>query len=333
MELMKILFLNIYYEEFLRQHYRDNKIAHLEYMEQWVSIQEAMHSDSDFYSSAFRDLGWYAHDLITNCAPLQKQFVKEYVNGTLHEEWPIWVEQIRTQKPDVVYSQGLWLINDETYPAIKDSCKLIVGQVASHLENFGSEYYDLIFTAVPQYVEKFRDAGVDAHYMPLAFDPRVWERVKGRARSQAVTFVGNMTAGHMKRRAIVGALRDKFDVNVYEGTHFGLDMFKILAESYITINCGIDFSHPYGGNMRLFEATGCGALTLTDRIKNLPELFNDEEVLAFDDADRAIELVDHYLKHRNEGEFIAAHGQMRTHRDHTYKKRMEDALEIMEVYL
>lgn len=327
---MKILFLNIYYEEFLRSHYKENKIAHLEYMEQWDSIQGMMFGDSDFYSRGMSKQGWEAHDLITNCKPLQRQWAKENVKGNLHAKHPIWIEQIRQYKPDVVYSQGLWLVNDDTYPLIKDHCKLIVGQVGSQLDNFTSNHYDLIFTSHPEYPDKFKEAGVESYYLPLAFEPRVWERVKGQKRDIPISFIGQLTAGHTRRKEVLERISANFEVQKFVGSKWGMDMFNILAKSYITINCSHDYVYPYGGNMRLFEATGCGALTLTEKFKNLPDLFSNYEVLAYESADDAVEKVKYYLEYQDDGEITAALGQVRTMKEHTYDKRMKFVAEIME---
>ena len=328
---MRCLFLNIYYEDFLKSHYSRNDIRHLEYMEQWDSIQGAMFGDSDFYSRAIEKQGWEAHDLITNCNTLQQQWARE--NDYIGDKHLIWVEQIRRYQPDVVYSQGLWLINDETYPLIKDHCKLIVGQVGSVLDNFESDYYDIIFTSHPEYPDKFREAGVESHYLPLAFEPRVWERVKGQERDIPISFIGQLTAGHTRRKVILDALSGKFEVRQFIGNKWGMDMFNILARSYITINCSHDYVYPYGGNMRLFEATGCGALCLTENFQNLPDFFTNFEVLAYNDADHAVELVKHHLENREDGEIAAALGQVRTLKDHTYKNRMAEIVEILEARL
>ena len=49
---------------------------------------------------------------------------------------------------------------------------------------------------------------------------------------------------------------------------FGKDMLNILKKSKILINKHIEDTE-YAGNMRLFEATGCGSMLLTDYKKDL----------------------------------------------------------------
>jgi SAM-dependent methyltransferase len=75
--------------------------------------------------------------------------------------------------------------------------------------------------------------------------------------------------------------------------------------------------------MRLFEATGCGALLITDYRPNLGQLFEiGREIVAYSSIDECITLVKYYLEHPDEAAEIAARGQERTLRDHTYTKRM-----------
>jgi len=319
--------LNVYYENFLRDHYSKNKIAHLEYMEQWDSIQSTKFGDSDFYSFNLEKQGWMAHDLITNCGPLQKAWANE---NDYKGDHPVWVEQIIRYKPDVVYSQAPWLINQETYPMIKDHCKLIVGFVGSLLENFATPHYDLFFTGVPSYVGKFHDAGVNAQYLPLAFDDRVWEKVENEPKLYGVTFVGQLTGAHSRRQKVVDAVSKVCDLRVWAGEAWGMDMYRILAQSLITINCHIDHAPPYVGNMRMFEATGCGACLVTDNGVNLQELFHVDEVLNYDSPEEAAATVEHYLNFPKLAGLIAKQGQRRTLAEHTYENRMEKVSGILE---
>lgn len=328
---MKILFLNVYYSEFLKKHYANNKLMGLSYMEQWESIQGEMHGDADFYSQGMSKQGWEAHDLITNCGQLQRQWAKE--NDFSGEE-PIWLEQIRRLKPDVVYSHGLWLIDDETKPLVEDSCRLIAGQVGCLVGSFEKHKYDVIFTSIVPYADRFIEAGTPAHCIPLAFDPRVLEQIRPQTRFRPLTYIGGINpAHHGSRQDVINAVASRFEIELLIDKNWGLDMFEIMAQSYITINRNADVETDYIGNMRIYEATGCGALLLTNDGLNMPELFEDDEVLKYNTPEEAVELVDYYLEHREEGELIAERGQKRTLTDHTYEQRMAEIADVLEKML
>ena len=105
---------------------------------------------------------------------------------------------------------------------------------------------------------------------------------------------------------------------------FGLDYFSLLARAEITLNCHADLAEDYAGNMRLFEATGMGACLLTEWKKNLSDLFEPEvEVVAYCSVEECIEKARYLLDHPRERQAIAAAGQRRTLRDHTFLRRVE----------
>jgi hypothetical protein len=103
---------------------------------------------------------------------------------------------------------------------------------------------------------------------------------------------------------------------------FGLDMFRQLRAGRVALNTHIDISTRGASNMRLFEATGVGSCLLTDWKENLGELFEpDSEVVAYRDAGECVEKVKYLLGHESRRRDIAAAGQRRTLRDHTFASR------------
>lgn len=114
---------------------------------------------------------------------------------------------------------------------------------------------------------------------------------------------------------------------------FGLEMFQKLAQSRVTLNSHIDISSCSASNMRLYEATGAGSCLLTDWKENLRDLFEpDTEVLSYRNAEDCIEKVRYLLDHEDQRQAIAAAGQRRTLRDHTFRHRAEQIVEIIEQY-
>jgi len=111
-------------------------------------------------------------------------------------------------------------------------------------------------------------------------------------------------------------------------------MFRTLAASKIVVNYHGDVAQSYANNMRLFEATGTGALLVTDWKTNLHEMFEiDKEVIAYRTHEECAEMIRYYLEHEEEREQIARAGQQRTLRDHTYYQRMQDLVDIVQRYL
>ena len=107
-------------------------------------------------------------------------------------------------------------------------------------------------------------------------------------------------------------------------------MFEVLARSRITINTHGRVSGDAANNLRLFEGTGMGALLVTDARSNLGDLFEvGREVVTYRHPEECAEVVRHYLAHRHEAEFIAAAGQQRTLRDHTWRDRAERLVDLV----
>jgi hypothetical protein len=112
---------------------------------------------------------------------------------------------------------------------------------------------------------------------------------------------------------------------------FGRSYYELLARSKVVLNTHISCSAQDASNMRLFEATGMGACLLTDRQPNLAEFFEPEtEVATYGSVEECIEKVKHLLSHEQERQAIAAAGQRRTLRDHTYARRVERLVEILD---
>ncbi len=106
---------------------------------------------------------------------------------------------------------------------------------------------------------------------------------------------------------------------------FGLEMYRCLRDSKVTLNSHIDISPMSASNMRLFEATGVGTCLLTDWKENIHELFEPEkEVVTYRTAEECVEKAKWLLEHPRDRERIAKAGQSRCLRDHTFSRRVLD---------
>jgi spore maturation protein CgeB len=215
--------------------------------------------------------------------------------------------------------------------------------------------YDLLFTSFPHYVERFRSIGVDSEYLRIAFDPRIMEQVDVRPeapRPYDVAFVGGVNPNvHPAGVALLERLCERVDVAVWgygadelppdsairrrwRGEAWGLDMYSVLARARIVVNRHIEAAEGHANNMRLYEATGCGALLLTDAGSNLHELFEPgREVVAYRDEDEIVRLATEMLEDEERRLAIARAGQERTLREHSYALRIAEAAQKLEARL
>jgi len=230
--------------------------------------------------------------------------------------------------------------------------RMIVGQIACPLppESF-LKGYDLILTSFPHFVPQLRALGVASEYFRIGFDTRVLEKLGDVPKDLDASFVGGISRHHGKAIPVLEYLARNTPMKFFGygaasldagspirarhyGEVWGLDMYRAQARSRITLNRHINVAENNANNMRLYEATGVGALLLTDRKDNLGELFEiGKEVVTYSSAEEAAELIRYYLAHPEEAQAIARAGQARTLREHTYRHRMEELVPILERHL
>jgi spore maturation protein CgeB len=259
--------------------------------------------------------------------------------------------QVDFYRPDILYVQDV-TIDGRFLHEIKNSVKLIVGQTACPLpSNVNLKVYDLIMTSFPHFVSRFGEMGINSEYFRIAFETTVLERIGIHDRVYNCTFVGGISKAHRSGTELLERLANKVDIDFFgygvenlpensvirkkhHGEVWGKEMYKVLAQSKITINRHIDVAENFANNMRLYEATGCGAMLITDMKDNLNELFDiGKEVVAYNNVNELVELIRYYVDRDSEREAIARAGQKRTITEHTYYNRMKDLLNILPKYM
>lgn len=262
------------------------------------------------------------------------------------------VEQVKATQPDVLYCQDLWFLPPQKLAEVRPYTKLIVGQIASPLPTGAYlKGYDLILTSFPHFVPRLRGMGVASEYLRIGFDTRVLELLGTVEQDIDASFVGGISRHHGKALPMLEYLARSTPIKFFgygagslsrsspvvarhHGEVWGLDMFRTLARSRVTLNRHINVAESCANNMRLYEATGVGALLITDRKDNLGKLFEvGKEVVAYSTPEEAAELIRYYIAHPDEAREIARAGQARTLREHTYQRRMEELVPVLEQYL
>jgi hypothetical protein len=265
--------------------------------------------------------------------------------------------QIAELDPQVVYVQDMSFPSLGLLRRLRSEGRLVAGQIASGApDEERLRAFDLIVTSFPHFVERFRSLGVDSEYLPLAFDARVIDRLAQRGidarphaeRPHPVGFAGGLNPQvHTQGTELLEAVAERIDLAVWgygadalpagsrlraawRGEAWGLDMYAALAQSSIVVNRHIDSAEGFANNMRLFEATGVGALVLTESAPNLERLFEPgSEVVAYDGLDDLIEKLEHYTAADDERAALARRGQQRTLTQHSYEQRMRELAAIL----
>jgi Glycosyl transferases group 1 len=173
--------------------------------------------------------------------------------------------------------------------------------------------YGAVLGNFPSILESWRRKGCRAEWFAPAIDP-VMDAYGHGERPIDVLFVGGYSRHHRKRAAILEAvarLAGEFKVvyhldrsrlcrlaesplgqllplarhrrppairKIAREPVFGRDYYEVLSTAKIVLNGAIDMAGHDRGNMRCFEATGCGALLLSDD-GNYPEGMRSEETM------------------------------------------------------
>jgi len=367
---MNILIIDNYYDNFLRLFYsrHPEEVDALDFKAHRALLMAQRFGTSDAYSYNLKKLGHAAQEIITNDDRLQMKWAQENgirtlsssryldygLNRLIGYNWRYKVlkAQIERIKPDVLYIQEGNILSDSFIAKLKPLVKLIVGQVASPIPSQRTfKSYDLVLTSFPHFVERFHKRGIASEYFRLAFDERVLSEVGVTDPEFDVTFVGGISKAHRLGYELLKEVSEQLPIELfgygketleqsspaYQRHHsevWGLDMYRILAQSRITLNRHIDVAKNYANNMRIYEATGMGACLVTDWKENLHEMFEPEkEVVSYHSADELVEKVNYLLTNDKERAKIAKAGQERTLKEHNYYNRMQELVDIAAKYL
>lgn len=263
--------------------------------------------------------------------------------------WSALLTQVRDYRPDVVHIACMDTLPERVVAEVAGSVRLVVGQIAAEPPSdrgFGN--YGFVVSSIPDLVSRFRAMGIASEWLPLAFEPSVRRHIPEVERDIPVSFVGSFSTDHPQRADIVDAVARAGPLQTWtasrwalpvgspiarsvQGQAFGIEMYRVMARSRITLNTHAAVAGKDANNLRLYEATGMGALLVTEARSNLGELFEvGKEVVTYGSPQEAAELVRHYLDHPDEARVIAAAGQARTLRDHTWTNRMERLSRMFE---
>ena len=204
--------------------------------------------------------------------------------------------------------------------------------------------YDLVVNNFPRSLEKYGEQGVRTAYFTPSFDPVMAQYCDNQDRPIDIAFVGGYTRHHRSRAAILEAIAELHkECNIYfsfdrgrltrlaespigwllpvrnharppavraisNPTLHGRQMYALLSRAKIVLNGAVDSALEDRGNIRCFEAMGCGALLLTDPGR-YPEGMEDGRTMrVYDCAEDAVRILRECLRNTNNTKKIAAAG-------------------------
>jgi hypothetical protein len=297
---------------------------------------------SDFYSHALKMLGWQAFDCIGNYYDLQRLWMlANFTYAPFEDERAAVLQQIAKFNPDVVFIQDLSFFDAKTLATLR-ARYLLAGQCSCPMPTADRvSQFHVLFTSFPHYVDRFKALGVQAEYLPLAFDPRM--KPAEAERDLDISFVGGVgrqshwEAGTDALEAVAAYFGDRFHWygygldnlpadsalrKCYRGTAWGREMYAIYGRSKVVINRHGEVAEGYANNLRMFEATGCGAMLMTEEARNLEDLFPRACVSTYRNSHELLVLAEAALNHWETWAPAAKWAQRHTEDFHGYSDRM-----------
>jgi hypothetical protein len=204
--------------------------------------------------------------------------------------------------------------------------------------------HDLIVNNFPTLLQGYRDQGMKAAYFAPGHDPVMDSYAANTDRPIDVLFVGGYSRHHQRRAVIleaVAALRAQHKIvfhldrsrmtrlaetpagwvgplfkhrrprdvrTVSTDPVFGLDLYKAISRAKIVINGAVDMAGSDRGNMRCWEAMGCGAMLLSDAGAYPEGMVDGQTMVTYKSSDPIIETIGDHLTASSNRSAIAHNG-------------------------
>ena len=357
----RLLVADFYYEQALSDILASIGDAARGYTELIARVLEFGFGTSGAIYEEMSRCGWDVHVSIANSAALQGMWIDEnqpWMNkgslprvrnmrgsSRLHLPGVSWqdvlIRQVRVIQPDIVFTLDPNWLRVHQRRKIKSFGPLLVAQSAVPLGLNTTKDFDAYISSLPRNVELARNNGTISYYLPHAFWHRDTDRWLPEFRDIEVLFYGSVSSRHASTLELLQELSAKHipvaaycvwpedlpvpaNVTLHKPV-WGPNLRATIARSKIVINRHMDYAYPYSNNMRMFEATGLGALLVTESSVNLDELFEPGvECIAYQNFGEAASVVEDLLKDEKRLENIASAGKRRTLSSHQYKHRTQE---------
>ena len=266
----------------------------------------------------------------------------------------ILLAQIEHHRSEVFYNLDPMRYGSSFLARLPGCVKRTICWRAAPSGNADLSRYDLVVCNFPSILEDWRQKGCRTGYFFPAHDPMMDTYAESRGNELDLIFIGGFSRHHARRaealRAVasmsgidmrfhledsrltrlanflpfvpgLGAYRHPREIRaVRAGPIYGRDAYSALSSARIAFNGAVDMAGLDRGNMRCFEATGCGTVLLTDAGR-YPEGFVDgETMVTYSSIDQISELIKRLVKNASWAESIAKAGRAMV-MDHYSKER------------
>jgi hypothetical protein len=253
--------------------------------------------------------------------------------------------QIEAHRTEVLYNMDPMRYGSDFVRSLPGCVKTTIAWRAAPSPGADFSAYGLVVCNFPAILHSFESRGWRAAYFTPAHDPAMDEYAANASRPIDVLFAGTYSRHHLQRASLLKAialLSDRHNVvfhldesratRVAESTVgrllplarfrrpqivqrlsrppvFGRDLYSALASSKIVVNCAIDMAGVERGNMRCWEALGCGALMVSDSGNYPAGMADGVTMRTFSSPGEAVRVIEASLLQDSEWRGIAEGGR------------------------
>jgi spore maturation protein CgeB len=355
---VKIFLLAEYYTNYLNDFYSKNDFSALSYDEHLEKLLDDYFGSFVSYYRHFKRLGHDVRLVIANDYALQNKWLRENnfnIMAQKNTKQSVVLEQIQAFEPDVFFLGSMFEYYGNFLAQVSQITQNIFTWIACpYPKNLDFSNVSCVISSADFLVQEFRNNGLNSEKLDAAFDADILNFL-GNTKKYDVSFVGGLSKStHSVRvQSLEKLIHNGVDIklfgyglkkpfwpwesralnNAYIGEVWGMQMYQALADSRMTLNFHIDMAQGWAGNMRLYEATGCGSLLFTEETNNIMDKFvPSKEVVTYKNIDDLQSKLYYYINNQDESESIARSGQNACNERHGYVDRILDFYKIIQRY-
>lgn len=254
----------------------------------------------------------------------QRLWAREHGMGRSATLSEILLAQIEEHRTEIFYNMDPMRYGDEFLLRLPACVKRTVAWRAAPSQGGTFLKHDIIVNNFPSLLIAYRSEGARAEYLAPAHDPALDKYAANDDRPTDVLFVGTYSRYHRGRAIVleaVAALRTEMNVAfcldqsrltklaetplgvigplakfrrskdirmVSRPPVFGRDLLSEIGRAKIVVNGAIDMANNDRGNMRVWEAMGCGAALISDAGRYPEFMSSPDHLLTYNSVDEAV---------------------------------------------
>jgi len=256
--------------------------------------------------------------------------------------------QIESHRAEVFYNSDCMRYGNDFVRKLPGCVKFSIAWRAAPSGGADFSAYDLVVSNFPVLLQGYAARGMRTAYFFPAHDPVMDEYAANTERPVDVLFAGSYSRHHQRRARLLEAIaqlaarrnivmhldrsrltrlaespvgrlaplgryrRPRPIRTLAQPPVFGRELYRALSRSRITINGAIDMAGEERGNMRCWEALGCGALLVSDAGHYPEGMENGVTLMTFTDPADAVATIELALAGDERARAAAGHRMIRT---------------------